>query len=92
MAEPVAPAAPTRESLRAELDAHLLARPALPEGYDPHSAEGKAFYEARLAWSATWRHLEHELWKLENPKMVFQRVPPRVVPRPHVQGPVRFRR
>jgi hypothetical protein len=78
--------------LRARLEDHLLARPVMPTPYQPSSPEGKAFYDARLAWSATWRELEHEVWKRENPPMVFRRCPPCVVPKVYRQPPVRLRR
>lgn len=59
--------------LRALLEAHLKAMPALPVPYDPHSPAGRAYYQARAAWSDRRRRLEHEIWKAETPQRQFKR-------------------
>ena len=79
-------------ALQALLEAHLQAMPTLPQPYLPNTQAGLAYYDARTAWSDTRRRLEHEIWKAQTPKTVFERVAPRVFPRAEPQGPVRLRR
>lgn len=79
-------------TLQALLEEHLRAMPALPQPYRPETREGLAYYDARAAWSDLRRRLEHEIWKVQTPKTVFERVAPRVFPRAVPQGPVRLRR
>lgn len=70
-----APSRPTDlESLHAALAEHLEAKPVMPSPYNAHSTEGWAYFAARCAWSDKRRRLEHELWKLQHPKLAFKRV------------------
>ena len=95
MAEPI-PAAveelPTdADALRELLAAHLLTLPVMPSPYDPHSPEGRAYYQARAEWSDRRRRIEHGIFKAETPKTVCKRQAPRPVPRAYPQAPTRFR-
>jgi hypothetical protein len=81
----------TLEQLRTELAAHLQTMPVLPQPYDPHTPQGRAYYAARAAWSDTRRHLEHEIFKAETPKTQALDRRPKAIPRAYSQAPVRFR-
>ena len=60
--------------LRAALEAHLACRPEQPQPYEPHTDAGWAYFRARCDWSDKRRRIEHEIWKLEHPPLVFKRV------------------
>jgi len=62
------------DSLRAALAEHLEAKPVMPSPYDPRSRAGWDYFDARCAWSDKRRRLEHEIWKLQHPKLTFARV------------------
>ena len=76
--------------LWAALADHKAAKPVQPHPYDPHSQEGWDYYRARCAWSDKLRRLEHEVWKLEHPPLVFKRVDR--VPQAYCQPSPRLRR
>lgn len=69
-------------ALQELLRQHLLAKPAMPQPYDPHSPEGCAYFAARCDWSDGLRRLKHELWKAEYPQMKFRRTQPTAASRP----------
>lgn len=95
MAEPIPVAEeafPTDPAALRELLAdHMKALPAMPSPYDPHSPEGRAYYQARAEWSDRRRRIEHGIFKAETPKTVCKRQAPRPVPRAYPQAPTRFR-